>query len=893
MKIQYKLFPIRIVIAAFISIAFPQFFAVASSSDVIRYELSNGMPLFVKPIPDKEVATIQVWVEVGSADETDEQRGISHVIEHMAFKGTERRPVGQVAKEVRDLGGSTNAYTSWDRTVYFVTVPAESVLQGMDVVTDAVFNAVIDPKELEKEKKVVLEEILEQKERPGRKSFNLLVDAAFTRSPYRFPVIGSSESVAGFTRDDIIEFREKWYVPANMFLVVVGDVDPEAVRVEAERLTAHLEPEGFFRPARASEPPQTTVRTVLERDDHARQTHLKMGFHVPSARGTDVNALDLAADILGARSSSRLVRVLKKEKGLVRSIETYSITPKHPGLFVVSATLDAADLEETVRTILTEIRKLAETPPSKEELERAKTAVESSEVFAVEKVGGSASRIGSLWINLNDPDYLDKYLLLNRAIAREAISEAVGKYLIPSNLTITALVPKDKAEGLTGARLAAVVDGFSVSVEEDKKKSRDGERLVRTLENGIRVVLKPDDSNPVVSFSVAGLGGKRAETPETQGIMNFIAKMLNKGAGDLDEIEIARRIEDMGGSISGYSNKDAFGINTRFVSRHLEEGLELLATVYADPTFPEDIIERERKLTLSAIRTVPDRPIQFTLRETIDELYKDHPYGFFIMGTEDSVSQFTREKLLKTYRAYAVPSNTVISGQGDFDPDEAFKIVKKLFGSIPDRSFKGLDVAPAEPPTGPRERIVRQPRAKAHLALGFRGTTIKEDDRYALAVLDTILGGMGGRLFSQLRDEQSLAYTVASINWPGLDRGPFMIYMGTDAAKVDRAVEGLYSEIERVKKAPVSEKELERAKRTIIGNKKIGLQTSSARAETIAKHTIYGLGYDYTPEFLSRISNVTADRVLEVARKYLDPSRAVLVKILPEKTEEITGNQGG
>lgn len=323
--------------------------AVALENNLNHFVLPNGLDVFVKEDHARKVATIQLWVKVGSADEEASERGISHLIEHMAFKGTERRGVGQIASEVEALGGDTNVYTSWDETVFHVTVPSTAIGQGMDILIDVVLHPTIDKNELEREKQVVIEEILEGEERPERKASKVLFQTAYVKSPYQYPIIGYKEIVEKTSRDDILAFRKKWYVPENMFLLVVGDVDPDKVRDEAARLTADLKATGFFRPPRAAEPTQKEVRAALLRDRNARETRLNMAFHIPSMQGNDVNALDLVGDLLGSRESSRLIQVLKKEKQLVNSISAYSLTPKEPGLMVVSATLDAKNLEAATR----------------------------------------------------------------------------------------------------------------------------------------------------------------------------------------------------------------------------------------------------------------------------------------------------------------------------------------------------------------------------------------------------------------------------------------------------------------------------------------------------------------------------------------------------------------
>ena len=858
----------------------------ASEVKLRRFFLPNGLEVLVKEDHARKVAALQLWVKVGSADETDAERGISHLIEHMAFKGTERRGLGQIAAEIEGLGGDINAYTSWDETVFHVIVPSHATKQGLDILLDAVLRPTVDPTELQKEKQVVLEEILEGEERPERKSSQMLFKTAYTTSPYKYPIIGYKDIVEKFTRDDILNFRKKWYVPENMFLVIVGDVDSSQVVKDVESMTKDLKATGFFRPPRPSEPAQHAVRSLFQRDKNSRETRLHLAFHIPSVEGNDVNALDLAADILGARDSSRLVRVLKKEKGLVNSISAYSLTPKEPGVMLISATLDSKNLDAVAKGVMDELVKLAKEPPSEEELERAKVYIESQHVYARETVQGIARSIGNYHADLGDGNYEEKYLRLNRAVTPAQISEVVAKYLFPPNLTLTALIPETD-QPVNEKQILSTAESYArrPAVSYEKTKTN-GNVVLKTLPNGLRIVASQDESNPVVSVRVVHLGGKRFETKETEGIMNFIAQMINKGAGNLSEFEIARKIEDMGGRLTGFSGYDSFGISASFFSRYTDPGLELLALIHSQCSFPSEEMERERALIINRIRTEPDRPVPYALTILGKTLFKDNPYGFDKEGTLATVASFTRDDLLNTYKRYATPPNTVISVVGDFDVEKTLKKIEELFGSIPGEKF----VAPAVPKEAPlskvREEIVKIPRAKAHISIGFLATTFSDPDRYPLEVLSNILSGQGGRLFLELRDKQSLAYSVASFVRPGLDPGMFAFYIACDVPKVQRAVEGLFQQIERIRSNPVSGDELEHSINNLVGNHLISLQSSWARAENTALNTLYGLGHDYDAEYIAKIKAVKSEDVLRVAKKYLDPTKCAIVKIMPDEVQQ-------
>ena len=794
--------------------------------------MPNGLDVLIKEDHARKVATVQLWVMVGSVDEERSEGGISHLIEHMAFKGTARRGVGQIASEVEALGGDINAYTSWDQTVFHITAPSSAIGQSLDILTDAGLHPSIDAGELQKELQVVLEEILETSERPERKSSQLLFDTAYAVSPYKYPVIGYKDVVEKFTRDDVLAFRKKWYVPENMFLLVVGDVDTSAIVKEVQKLTADIKPTGFFRPPRPVEPVQNDVRTALVLDKNSRETRLNMAFHIPSAESFDVNALDLIGDILGGRESSRLVKSLKKEKGIVHSISAYSLTPKDPGLLVVSATLDFANIETVTRSIMEEITRLCKDPPSQEDLQRAKINLESDHVYSLETVQGMARSIGSFRADVGDPNYEEKYLILNSAVTPNEISEVAKRYIRPLNATISVLAPDTGAKDFGVDNLAQVIKSFgSVSKTTSEIQVAQPRTVLTKLSNGMTVVLTPDDSNSLVSFKIAHLGGKRYETKKTEGIMNFVAQMLPKGAGDLSEFDISKKIENMGGRLSGFSGYDSFGLSASLFSRNLEDGLKLVSTIYKDPTFPQEKIDRERQLIINLIKTEPDRPIQYAMNCLNKVLFQNHPYGFEKEGTLSTVGGFTRQDLIDCYSKYSSPSNTVITIVGAIDPEKTLKMLENLFGNVAASSFKPPSVPIEAPIDRPREETIRIPRAKAHIVIGFRAVSMADPDRYPLEVLNNLLSGQGGRLFLQLRDKESLAYTVTSFLRPNLDPGAFGFYMACDFSKLQKALPGLVGQIEKVKSDPISEKDVKDSISNLIGNHQIRLQSTWARAK--------------------------------------------------------------
>ena len=280
-------------------------------------------------------------------------------------------------------------------------------------------------------------------------------------------------------------------------------------------------------------------------------------------------------------------------------------------------------------------------------------------------------------------------------------------------MTLTVLLPDNEAKDFRIEELEKIVSGFAptakaISTGETASK----ETVFKELSNGIKVVLVPDNSNPVISFRIACLGGKRFEDKEDQGIMNFISRMFDKGAAGMSDVEIARKVDNMGGSLNGFSGNDSFGFYASFFSRHSHDGLELLSKLYADPTFPQDKVDRERQLIIAAIKSEPDEPTQYVVNILNKTLFPDFPYGFDKLGTPATITGCSVDDLRRTYQRFAVPSNTVITAVGKMDPQKLFEKVEQLFGAIPPKVLEMPEIPAERPLDKVRQELVHIPEPK-------------------------------------------------------------------------------------------------------------------------------------------------------------------------------------
>ncbi len=844
--------------------------ALAAQSGPLKTRLDNGLTVIIEEEHSAPVVSVQMWVKVGSADEIDKHAGISHVFEHMLFKGTATKKVGEVANMIESVGGEINAYTSFDNTVYYTTVPSRHFATGLDVISDSIQNSAFDPEELAKELDVVLEEIRMNEDRPERNLFKSLLGNAFAAHPYKRPTIGSVESVKSITRQNLLDTFKKWYVPNNMTLVIAGDVDADSALASVKEAFKNFKKKREPHAKRAVEPEQKELKTdVLGMD--VKEARLGMAFHIPEVGDTDTFAIDVLQIVLAGGETSRLVKRIKIDEQLVYGITAYPMSLKDPGLFFMTATLETKNIDATIAATIEEMERLRRHGPKFDELERAKFNIESDFVYSRETMGGIASKLGYYETLLGDPIYEKQYVENIRKVSAEDIQRVVGRYLTEQNMTMTALVPAGDKAAVTTDRLAktvATASGAAKTMFASEKET--GEKTTKVvLENGITLIVKEVHANPTVAFYAVFPGGLRFEESGKNGIGNFTASMLTRGTSKRTREELAKETEEMAGGVGGLSGWNSTGVSGKFLSLHFDKGLSIFADVLRSPTFPEVEIEKLRTDILAAIKRQEDNLPGHTFKLLYRELFKSHPYGMPGSGDEESVSSITRADMVAHHAKFFAPGRMVLVIAGNVDTTEAVEKVKLLFGD-----FKNDSPEPAGPSVEPRQTQVRETgdikdKEQTHIGIAFQGATISGEDRYPLMVMTEVLSGQGGRLFMELRDRQSLAYSVSAFSKDGVDPGIVGVYIGAAPEKKDKAVSEIFKQLERLTVEEITPDELNRAKKSLIGGYEIGLQSVDSQAADAANNELYGQGYDFYKDLPEKINAITAAGVMEAARRYL------------------------
>jgi zinc protease len=846
----------------------------------LRVVLDNGLTVLLQENHSAPVVALNMWVKVGSIYEEEAEAGISHVYEHMLFKGTMTRGVGEIAQEIEGCGGDINAYTSFDHTVYHITLASRFLDTGLAVMADAIQHSSFDPDELRKEQEVVLEEIKRGEDMPSRKLTEALFATSYQCHPYRRSVIGSEQTVKSLSREQILNFFHIWYVPNNMTLVVTGDFDPLAVLPEIRAAFRNFAAQRLPTLQIPLEPAQRQLRLAVL-VDNIQEALLDMAYHIPGVLHKDSYAIDLLSFILGGGESSRLYQAVKAEQELVHAIYTSPFLPKDPGLLVISAMLDQERWRDTLTGILGEVERVQCHGVSTAELDRAKRNLESEFIYQRETVQGQASQLGYFDAVLGDLTFETRYLRGITRTTADDIQRVARRYLTPKNLTLGFFLPLANGAQVTHAAIAQTVEARTQAPRRRQLRRASAAQQTQrfVLDNGMTLLVRETHAVPLVAMQAVFLGGLWVEDKAHNGVMNFVAEMLTKGTAQRRARVLAEEIESIAGELTGFAGRSSFGVAAEVRNRDFGHGIELVADILRYSSFDPDEIEKKRDDLLAALKHEEDDLFKVAFSLCTQSLFPDHPYGLKVLGTPKSVSQLSQNDLLRWYRGYAIPNNLVLAIAGDIEAEAVHNDVSRLFGlwqpAVLDLPPQGRAVEPAV--NGPV--ICPRDKEQTHIIVGMRGTSLQHPDRYALRVLEAILASQGGRLFVELRENQSLAYTVTARSLEGLDPFIFFVYLATSPEKSAVALDGIRKELLRVRDHGVTPQEVERVKRYLIGSYEIELQKNSALAAMLAFDERYGLGYDEVVTYARNIMAVTPEMVHHVAHTYLtvDQSSVIIV----------------
>ena len=850
-----------------------------SGNDTMLVRLKNGLTVHIIRDSRFPLVCTRLFVGTGSANETAEQAGISHVLEHMVFKGTEKRPKGQVARDVESLGGYLNAATSFDKTWFITDMPAKHWKTGMDVVKDMAFHPSLDPAELEAEKNVIVSELKGGDDTPTRRLFEDLQVAGLAHTVYGRPIIGFEKTIRAVTADDLRAYIRTWYQPQNMMLLVAGDIDPKAVLAHAEELFGDLKNDTIL-PEPAPVQLEGAAGGPRVEVTYGPWNKVYLGIALPAPALGDQRSIDLdvLAYALGGDGTSQFYRKYRYEKQLVDSISVGNMSLNRAGLFYMVAQLDADKVEPFWQEFTRDLAALDAGKITPDVIERARFNYEDGMDRASETLDGLTSWKATVQFELGGPQGEANVRHALAAVDSARLRQAQDLWLRPDQVRVRVLAPeKAKLPDLD----AILQHNWPAPAMERQKAAaaaeKVGKREIVDLGQGRTVILQPDRTIPYVSLEILRPGGNALLKPADQGLAQLTAATLTDGCGTRDLDAMERFVAERAASLSASAGVQSFTVSLTGPARFNADYFALLGDLLHKPTFAEKDVRRQADTLKAALVRRQDNPMSFMGSKINGFLFPGgQPYGFDGLGTTENQDRFGPGDV----QAFWKQQNAqpwILSVAGDFDREKVLAFAR----SLPVPTAPAVDVP--QPTWGADKRLpLSLPgRQQAHLLLAFHAVPLDHPDAPALMLLESVLSGQSGLLFNTLRDEQGLGYTVTAFYRSLPEAGFMAFYIGTTPRNLDVARQGFSGIIKDIKTDLLPAELLAKGLNRMEGSYYRGRQSLGARADEAASERLLGQPQDFQKRLLEKAAKVTPEQLREVARKYLLVDKMYEVTLLP------------
>lgn len=857
-----------------------------------QFQLKNGLKIILAESHKAPVISVQMWVRTGSADEPKGDEGISHFIEHLVFKGTNEFGVGEIARTVEGQGGELNAYTSFDQTVFYVTMASSELNTGLRVIREMMGFPLFDPIEVDNERGVVIEEIKRGQDSLGRRGSDLLFKTHFKGHPYGLPVIGYEKNIKRWSAAHIAKYFRNRYSPPNMFLVVTGDFKSLELKKTIQAEFGPIPTKKFIKTKAAKWRPAKKTQIQIESATF-EQSMMYLAWNAPSTEHKDVPALDVLSLILGQGESSHLVQRLRVKKALVNSVGAGCYSPLQGGLFMISLAYQPQKLEVALAELQDEVLKFLSSAVTTEEIQKAVLNLESDDFLSQETVDGLSRKLGGSQFYFHNLNQAAKYSKALRELTPAKLQKIAKKYLATPPITLVAVTKGDSVSN-TKKLLQKWNQDFAKKLKSLKstKASTKKPKLMKPiklvlgkagsqirdikLSSGGRLILRPSTDTALISARVAFLGGARTETDGLLGTAELMSRVWSGGTEKYSEEELAKKLDGMAAGVSPLVGRNSIGLSVDMLAGFEDEAKDIFAEVLTKPLWFESVMEREKSLQLEQIRTRKDHPAQICMQQFNQSIFAPHPYGRDMLGTEDSLRAIRPNHLHDFWKKHLNRHNFTMVVTGNFKAQKWEQLAEDLLSQFP-KGSEFQDLNKLSVLEKPKTIFEKSEKEQSHIVYGFRGLSLNDPDRHILSVIQSVLAGQGGRLFLELRDKNSLAYSVSPIRMEAIETGYFGGYIACSPEKVKKAIEMFDAEFEKICSQEVPAAELSRAQKYLVGQHDIGLQRKSALCNLLSFDHFYGNDFNESLNIASKYFEVTSADIKRVAQKLFQKPSVVSI----------------
>ncbi len=855
------------------------------TAGVQRRVLPNGLTVLVERNGSAPVVAAVTRVAAGYYDEPDEWVGISHVLEHMYFKGTQRRAVGDLARETQRLGGYLNAGTIYEKTVYYTVLPAadESLERALDLQADALMHTALQADEFSRELEVIIQESKRKLDSPAAVAGETLFELLFAQHRMRRWRIGTEEGLRRLTVEDLQTYYRTRYTPDRTIVALVGDLDVDhALELAAETYGAWRTglPHDDTAPTETDSPPPS-LRVM--RGDVERPVAV-VGWRTVDVLHPDAAALDLAAAVLGSGRGSWLSRAVRAP-GLASSARATHYANSELGVFQLTFDSDDESVDRAVEVgnaLVAQLGAAGGGGPDAGDIERARSLMWMQWSRRLESMDGRAT----LWA---DCEALGGLSLANRFyrqvsdVTADEVRAAAEKHLRPQDPSAVLYggnglhtrleeaewppppPPPPPAKSPIATSLASVtppeIASRSVSASRTAGVDEIGEVTHRALP-GADLLVRPKRGAGLVFVGAYVLGLRAKESSQTAGVSALLVRTAVRGAAGLTSEQIALGAEMLGGTVVPSVSLDVVGWGITVRAAALAEAAELLCRVALEATLEREDLRVERALQASDAARQRDDMYGYPIRQVLGQSFPDSAYGLPILGDPEGVNRLD-DVLVQEWASQLRSRRMTVVAVGDLEAQAMLDCLGGAFerwpGSAVDHHHERLNV---KWDSG-RGREKRD-KSQSAIAMAFRTSPYGSPDRFPLIVTGSLLTGLAGRLFEELRERRSLAYTVSAMPWLKRDAGAVLAYITTSPEREEEARSAMLEELAAAGAKPIPESEIERARNYAAGALQLRLQSAHAVAGEILEAWTHG-GLSSLPSLAADLRSVTSDDVRRVA----------------------------
>ena len=833
----------------------------------VRRTLSNGAEVVVVERPGCGLMSAQVWIRTGSLHEGDQVgAGLSHYLEHMVFKGSARFTGRQLTERVQSIGGSSNAYTTFDRTVYHIDGPDEGLETALEALSDMLLAPNLTDADARTERDVILREIdMCADDHDGILAEAALAEA-FRSHPLRHPVIGHHDLFSEVTPAQLRDYHAARYTPENLVVSVAGSVPAETVFALAERWFGRFARRSTQARMAAPEPASSVARNLVLRRDVSTARGVML-WRTPGILSPESLSLDLIAGLLGAGQSSLLWQELRERRKLVHAISASAWGVEDAGMLWVGWSGDAATdhraVEEAVQGV---VDGFLRDGVSAEALAKVRRQAVVGMVNAVRSVHGAASRAGYALSIARD----ERLPLANaRALAAlkpEDLTAVARAVIRPSARTAVAMLPQAQAGEAAAEAPKSVVAPSTFEV--------------RTLANGIRVVLQQDRSVPKVGVGIFLAAGAVHEHPARRGETSLLATMLARDTAKRSQAEVAALVDRLGMTFREHASQLTLGLWGEGLSADFDTVAELVSDGVLTPRIDPVVVATERAAQADACREALDEVLELARTKLLRAFFGDHPLAVPSGGIAETVEAIQPADLAALHARLVRPTNLVVGICGDFDRKAVEAFIEKRLSAILPAPFEArvLPMPGARPPAALVEVVDRE---QAVVLLGYPHCGFASERIAAANVTEELLSGMASGLFHRIREEKGLAYFVGASRTEAADHGLFHLYAGTHAGAAETVAGEMRAELARLAAGKFEPGEVDAAKRRLRVARRQGRQTAGARLQGAMLREVAGLGANYDEVWEARLNATGEAEVAAFVRDYLRADAEQAVTLLP------------